>query len=402
MSDRSIISEHQWDFMSNRSTTSALCLITHNWFRALDDGNEVCSVFFDLRKAFDSVPHAPLLDRLLSYNIDPTIIAWIHSYLACRSQTVVIGGEQSACLPVVSGVPQGSVLGPLLFIIYINEITSTISPHSRISMFADDIALYCSISVFSDYERFQRDISAVVEWVVHNYLAFNEGKCSSMFISRKTVHSNPPPPLFVGNSVLTSVDTVKYLGVTLSSDMSWSPHINKINTKARRLIGLFYRRFYFCSPSTLVTFYTSFIRPLLEYASAVWDPYLCKDIDLLEKTQTFALRICLKNWSLSSDNLLSQLNLSALADRRLISKLCHLFKIIKNYEDFRSPPISFKSQPYNSRHLNSLALCPIFAHSSQFYFSFFPHTISNWNSLSNNTVNLSSLSLFKKLLKSHN
>ena len=94
---------------------------------------------------------------------------------------------------------------------------------------------------------------------------------------------------------------------------------------------------YFCTPSTLVTLYSSFIRPHLEYASAVWDPYLCKDIDLLDKTQTFALRVCLKNWSLSSDILHSQLNLPSLADRRRISKLCHLYKIVKNLEDFRSP-----------------------------------------------------------------
>ena len=159
LSENSILSEHQWGFISHRSTTSALCLITHNWLRTLEDGNEVCSVFFDLRKAFDRVLHAPLLDKLLSYHIDPTIIAWIHSYLAGRSQTVVIGGEQSACLPVVSGVPQGSVLGPLIFIIYVNEITSSISPYCRISMFADDIPLYRSINAPIDYVQFQDDIS---------------------------------------------------------------------------------------------------------------------------------------------------------------------------------------------------------------------------------------------------
>ena len=219
----------------------------------MEDGNEVCSVFFDLRKAFDSVPHAPLLDKLLSYHIDPTIIAWIHSYLAGRSQTVVIGGEQSACLPVVSDVPQRSVLGPLLFTIYVNEITSSISPYSRISMFADDISLYRSINAPIDYVQFQDHILAIVQWVKKNFLALNEGKCCTMFISRECLHSNPSAQLYVGDTVLNRVDTVKYLGVILSSDMSWSPHINKINAKTRKLIGLFYRRFYFCTPSTLVT-----------------------------------------------------------------------------------------------------------------------------------------------------
>ena len=159
-----------------------------------------------------------------------------------------------------------------------------------------------------------------------------------MFISRKCLHSNPSSPV-VGDTVLTRVDTVKYLGVIISSDMSWSPHIKYIPRLESSLGYSTYVSILICTPSTLVTLYSSFIRPHLEYASAVWDPYLCKDIDLLDKTQTFALRVCLKNWSLSSDILHSQLNLPSLADRRRISKLCHLYKIVKNLEDFRSPPL---------------------------------------------------------------
>ena len=98
LSENSLISDYQWGFMPRRSTISALCSITHNWLGVLEDGNEICSVFFDLRKAFDSVPHAPLLDKLLSYHLNPCLIAWIHGYLAGRSQTVVVGGEQSSRL----------------------------------------------------------------------------------------------------------------------------------------------------------------------------------------------------------------------------------------------------------------------------------------------------------------
>ena len=158
--------------------------------------------------------------------------------------------------------------------------------------------------------QFQDDILAIVQLVKKkNFLALNEGsavQCS--YPISVSILTLLPSCLLVILSWL--VLTLKYLGVILSSDMSWSPHINKINAKTRRLIGLFYRCFYFCTPSTLVTFYTSFIHPPhLEYASAVWNPYLYKDIDLLDKTQTFALRVCLKNWSLSYDILHSQLNL---------------------------------------------------------------------------------------------
>lgn len=145
------ISISQWGFMPNRSTTSALCNLSHDCLKCLDDGSEIGSVFFDLRKAFDSVPHAALLDKLLALQLNNYLLQWIHSYLANRSQTVVVGGEESTMLPVVSGVPQGSVLGPLLFLIYINDIVTYVSPSSKISLFADDIALYRSISSSEDY-----------------------------------------------------------------------------------------------------------------------------------------------------------------------------------------------------------------------------------------------------------
>ena len=181
---------------------------------------------------------------------------WIHGkfwYLAGRSQSVVIGGEQSSRLPVVSGVPQGSVLGTLLFIVYVNELTSIISPYSRVSMFADDIAAYCTISAAADYIMLQPDISAIDHWVQDNILTFNKGKCCTMFISRKSLRSNPPPTLLLGASALTRVDSFKYLGITLSSDLSWSLHVQNINTKVQKLVSLLYRRFHFCPTPTLVT-----------------------------------------------------------------------------------------------------------------------------------------------------
>ena len=362
----------------------------------MEDGNEICSVFFDLRKAFDSVPHGPLLDRLLSYSLNPSLLAWIHGYLAGRTQTVVVGGEQSTSLPVISGVPQGSVLGPLLFIIYVNDLTTVISPYSKVSMFADDIALYRSITADADYLQLQSDITAINFWVLENHLSFNVGKCCTMFVTRKSnLHSNLPPPLFLGNTALTQVDSVKYLGITFTTDLSWSLHISNINAKTRKLLGLLYRRFYFCSTPVLLTLYTSFIRPHLEYASQVWDPYLRKDINMLRSTETFALRVATKNWSCSPANLHSLLNLPTLSDRRHVAKLSHLFKIVHKIEDFRSPPLTFKPLCYKTRNSHSLTLSSIPSHSTQFFFSFFPHTISLWNTLNSETVNLS-LDSFKK------
>ena len=146
----------QWGFLPGRCTASALLTVTHDWLQLL---NDVCSVFFDLKKAFDSVPHRLLLCRLEEISTDPCIVQWIRSYLTRRLQIVVIGGEQSSSLPVISRVPQGSVLGPLLFLVFINEIASQISIGSQISLFADDIALYRSILTDADYCILQSDMS---------------------------------------------------------------------------------------------------------------------------------------------------------------------------------------------------------------------------------------------------
>ena len=128
------ISRRQWGFLPGRSAQSALLSVTHDWFQQLENGNEVCCIFFDLKKAFDSVPHSVLLQKLSAIGVDPYIIQWIRNYLTCRSQYVVIDGEQSCMLPVVSGVPQGSVLGPLLFLVFINEVVDQVSMDSFMSL----------------------------------------------------------------------------------------------------------------------------------------------------------------------------------------------------------------------------------------------------------------------------
>jgi hypothetical protein len=254
-------------------------------------GNEVCSIFFDLKKAFDSVPHRLLIHRLEEITIDPYIVQWTRSYLTCRSQAVVVGGEQSSSLPVISGVPQGSVLGPLLFLIFINEIVDQISTGSKISLFADDIALYRSILSDMDYSILQSDVSVIVSWINSALLSLQPAKCCYMLISRKKNHL-PPPCITVEGTPLALVSSVKYLGLQIHSDLSWSPHVANLCIKARRLIGLLYRRFgKHADLVTLLQLYKSFIRPHLEYCSIVWNPHLIRDIEPLEKVQRFALRV---------------------------------------------------------------------------------------------------------------
>ena len=287
----------------------------------------MCTEFFYISKAFDTVPHLPLLGTLIEIGIDSYLIRSIHSYLVGRSQFVCVDGCISNKLSVLSGVPQGSVLGPLLFISYINDIATAISSDSEINMFADDITLYRVIKTRNDYVHFQNDINSISSCLEQKHLKFSAAKCKIMFISRKRVTSLSPPSLELNGTLLDSASSYKYLGVTLTSDLSWSLHIANCCNTTRRLIGLLYRQFYqHTSLPCLLRLYKSFIRPHLEYASVVWNPYYRGEIAALESVQKFALRVCLKSWDTNCELLAA--NIPSLQHRCIQQSLCHLFKII--------------------------------------------------------------------------
>ena len=269
------LSNCQWGFQPSKSTVSALLDTTHLWLQYLEQGEEVGAVFFDFRKAFDSVPHSPLLSKLHAIGLDTNIISWVHNYLADRHQFVVYGGASSDTTPVVSGVPQGSILGPLLFLIYIDDICKVrLSPGSKLVLYADDILLFRNISCPNDYHLLQADIDMLGSWTTQNKMTFNVTKCKAMHISRKRNQHLPPSPLSLNGNILDVVPTFKYLGVLISSDLSWSKHIQGVCSKARKILGLLYRRYYqYSDSSSLRQLYLSLVRPHLDYAAQVWDPH---------------------------------------------------------------------------------------------------------------------------------
>ena len=174
------LSAFQWGFLEGRSTVTALLHLTDQWFQALEVGHDVCAVFFDFRKAFDSVPHLPLMAKLCSLDLHKRLIRWFNNYLADRTQVAIVNDSESSETAVLSGVPQGSVLGPLLFLIYIDDPPSVVQNllgHSKVNLFADDILLYHLISNPADYILLQLAVSLIEEWSISNFLSFNAGKC---------------------------------------------------------------------------------------------------------------------------------------------------------------------------------------------------------------------------------
>ena len=373
--------------------------MTHEWLSALEHGQELCAVFFDYQKAFDSVPHWPLLQKLESLDFNIHIWCWVTDYLTDCYQTVVVNGESSQPAPVISGVPQGSVLGPLLFLIYINDLTKiSLADGSKLALYADDVLLFRLINSSEDFAALQNDIDKVGLWSCNNYLKLNQAKCKYMIVSRKRIPSVPSSPLLLEGHPLDQVNTFKYLGVLLSHDLSWSEHVQLICSKARKLLGLFYRCFYNnMSSDSLLQLYIFLVRPHLEYASAVWFPHLKKDKDTLEKIQKFACRMATRSWGNGYLHLLHLVDLPSLERRRLQARLCLLYKIIYKLCYFDEG--IFTQNTSATHHVcHNLVLNRPFARTNTYFYSFVPHSIYFWNNLDSSFVCSSSLSAFKTKL----
>ena len=253
------------------------------------------------------------MNKLSSLDIPFVLHRWLSNY---RLQRVVLNGAFSPWLPVKSGVPQGSVLGPLFFLSYINDLASlTFSRGTQILLFADDIVLYKLITNDQDTANFQADVDLVANWAKLNHLELNSSKTNLMFITRSCVSAHQ---FFFHSVKLHQVHHFKYLGVwlsRLSHDLSWEKHIQYVTNKARRHLGYIFRTFLlFCCPESLVRLYRTQVLPLLDYGCVVWDPHLSKHKQL-EKVQVFATRMAAKQWNESAETLNRHFNLPPLTTR---------------------------------------------------------------------------------------
>ena len=400
-----LLSNSQFGFRPGFSTESALISVVNSWFSSLDSHKSVCAVFFDLSKAFDSVPHQPLLNSLSSLNLPPHLLFWFHSYLCNRTQQVIVNGSFSSKSHVVSGVPQGSILGPLLFILYLNDLSYLpFSSSVNLTLYADDILLSHTISSPFCMFSVQSNINLITSWLSTHLLNVNTNKTKYMIITRKpSPFLSSLPPLFLNNNRLECVSSYKYLGVLLCSNLSWSPHIKSVCSKSRKVLGTIFRHFYqFSSPKTLLCLYRALVLPHLSYCSSVWSPPVSSgDSRSLEKVQFFALKLCSKNWSSNYSYLLKSTNLPTLSSRRTQAKLILTFKFLNDLHYFPPSIFSFVNPSSRlSRHFDPLNISVPFSRSSASFHSFVPSASRLWNSLPHSTKALSTLYYFKKRIKS--
>ena len=242
-----------------------------------------------LLQAFDKVVHHILINKLHSYGIRGKLLSWIKEYLSDRVQTVVINGAHSYPAKVISGVPQGTVLGPILFLVYINDLHQCIH-HSLISHFADDTRILKAISTSEDVSLLQQDLNETISWSNRNHMILHEDKFELMChttskcnLSQQLPFSNQYFEYTTPNGVnIQHSDIIKDLGIRITPNLSWSPQINTLADSARRLISWVLSVFQDRSEETMMCLYRSLIRSRLEYCSALWNPSKMEDIITLE------------------------------------------------------------------------------------------------------------------------
>ena len=327
MQSENLLSDLQFGFIKGRSTSLQLLNIMNDWTCAIENSNSSDCIYLDYQKTFDTVPHKRLISKLYAYNMDEKIINWIKYYLSERKQYVEINGQKSEWQKVTSGIPQGSVLGPLLFLIYINDLPDGIT--STIYMYADDTKLYREIKSPDDHQILQNDLSKLCTWSKKWLLKFYPKKCSCLTIGKKL--ESPSYSYDLSSHIIEQVKSIKDIGVTMDSELSFDEHINiKIDT-ANKIVGIIRRTYRYLNCENFLPLYKCLVRSHFDYAVSVWDPYKVKHITDIEDVQRRATKLIPEIKQLCYPERLKKLNLPTLAYRRIRGQMIEVYKIITIY-----------------------------------------------------------------------
>ena len=394
--ENNLLSKKQFGFVSGRSTVTQLLNYLDKCAEVVADGGVVDSIYFDFSKAFDTVPHQRLSVKMKAYGIQGKLLSWIEAFLTGREQVVRVNGELSGAKPVISGIPQGSVLGPLLFVLYINDLPDSVS--SNILLFADDTKIFRQVSSKSDALRLQEDINVLNNWSEKWLLRFNTDKCHVLTLGKidKIMHTHRYE---LYGDELDHVFEEKDLGVIIDMDLTFEEHMATKIGKANGIMGLIRRTFSYLDGDTFKKLYTSFVRPHLEYANSVWSPHLRKHIKMLESVQIRATKLVDGMKSMSYTERLQALNLPTLLHRRQRGDMIQVWKHFNTY-DQQTLPSNFRPNPrVNRRHPYQLTWNrPKDGTNGLQQNSFYFRVANSWNLLPKNVVEADNINTFKARL----
>lgn len=396
LTNNDLISDNQHGFMRNRSCLTNLLEFLETLTSCIDDGFSADLIFLDFAKAFDKVPRLRLLNKLKAHSIDGLVLNWIESWLTGRSQRVVLNGECSEWKPVESGVPQGSVLGPICFVIFINDLDDVCQTISMIKKFADDTKLCNKIINDDDRKILQQCLDDLLDWANKWGMSFNISKCKVMHIGNK----NPNFTYEMNGHLLETVAEEKDVGVFISSSLKPSLHCKKSVEKANRALFCLKKAFHYRDKKVFIDLYKTYVRPHLEYCSPAWNPWSKADADMIEGVQKRVLRMVSGLNSTSYAEKLLEVNLQSLSDRRLKQDMCETFKILKGFTNVESR-VWFEKMENAEFRTTRLSADPnnlkVKACRTEIRRNFFSYRVINkWNSLPSDIKNSTNIKQFKR------
>ena len=381
-----LLPQRQFGFQPGRSAMDMTAGMTQAWSDALDRGQEVRIVSLDLSRAFDRVWHSGLLSKLSACGIDGLLHAWLSSFLQDRTQSVAVCGQESSPLPVRAGVPQGSVLGPTLFLIFLRDMGDGVVSH--LDFYADDCTLHRVIEDRRDRSTaanaINADLLTIQRWADTWRAKFNDNKTLALTLSRARDAHDSHPPLLLGSHALDEMAQLSIVGLTINRRLSWGEHIRKLAMRAAQQLGAL-RRARRCLPqSALLAAYKGTVRARIEYLSPVWCGGPRTNLDLLNGLQLRALSIL--GFSASGEAVLRDLRLQPLSERWAVSSLALLHRMVSGV----APPPTAAMRPDGAvRHRSTRAgkaahpheLCVPKSRTSHHQASFLPRTARQWNAL---------------------
>jgi hypothetical protein len=399
MNEHELFSPRQFGFMSGRSTTLQLLRVMDHWTEILDNGGVINTIYMDFMKAFDKVPHRRLLSKLKSYGLNTCIRRWIQGFLSERKQRVHLNGHYSSWREVTSGIPQGSVLGPILFVIYINDLPSCVL--SDIFLFADDTKVYREIECDADQEVLQRDLHSLFDWSERWLLCFHPDKCKVLQITNK--RKSCEDPIYYmnkydgGTTTLEVVKSEKDIGVTIDQYIAFDKHIQLQVNKANQLVGIIRRTFDHLEYRTFCLLFKALVRPHLEYAGSVWSPHKICDIESIENVQRRATKMLPHLKDKSYEERLRILQLPTLKYRRLRGDMIETFKILNKVYDPRATSGLFNLSSGTTRG-HSLKVSKERCRLDVRKHFFTNRVVDTWNSLPDNIVTSRTVHMFENRL----
>ena len=391
----SLISNEQHGFVKGKSCTTNLLetldFISYN----LSMGIPIDEALLDFVKAFDSVAHKRLILKLKFYGIRGLALKWVEAFLTDRIQRVIQGNAVSSWKDIFSGVPQGSVIGPLLFVIFINDLIKIFI--NKTKLYADDTKLLSKVEdIINNENSLQKDLNEASEWSRKWLLGFNSSKCVIMHYG----NNNPHVKYTLNGVELKESDCERDLGVYFSSNLKWKQHIISCTSKANSIMGMLKMTFFQFDVKLVKILYSAFIRPLIEFAVPVWSPHFKGDIKLLEKVQHRMTRLVPSLRKLDYEKRLEILNITTLQKRRERGDLIQVFKILNNFDQIeliREPTLRYESitrghkQKYEREKVNYLPR-----------HNFIMNRSANlWNALPEEIINSKTINEFKNRYDKH-